>query len=34
MSASPDLSAAVADSDAEQLRQLGYASNFNRSMSL
>ena len=34
MSASPDLSAAVADSDAEQLRQLGYTSNFNRSMSL
>src|SRR5471032_1498089 len=33
MSASPDLSAAVADSDAEQLRKLGYTSNFNRSMS-
>lgn len=34
MSASPDLSTAVADSDAEQLRKLGYTSNFNRSMSL
>jgi hypothetical protein len=33
MSASPE-SAAVADSDAEQLRKLGYTSNFNRSMSL
>ena len=33
MSASPDL-AAVADSDAEQLRQLGYTSNFNPSMTL
>jgi amino acid transporter len=27
-------SAGVADSDAEQLRKLGYTSNFNRSMSL
>lgn len=34
MSALPELSAAVADSDAEQLRKLGYTSNFNRSMSL
>ncbi|MDF9905384.1 UNVERIFIED_ORG: amino acid transporter [Pseudomonas reinekei] len=34
MSASPDLSAVLADSDAEQLRKLGYTSNFNRSMSL
>jgi hypothetical protein len=28
------ISAGVADSDAEQLRKLGYTSNFNRSMSL
>lgn len=34
MSSSPDLAAAIADSDAEQLRKLGYTSNFNRSMSL
>jgi len=34
MSALPELSPAVADSDAEQLRKLGYTSNFNRSMSL
>jgi amino acid transporter len=34
MSSSPDLATAVADSDAEQLRKLGYTSNFNRSMSL
>jgi hypothetical protein len=34
MTASPDLSTAVVDSDAEQLRKLGYTSNFNRSMSL
>ena len=34
MSASPDLSSVIADSDAEQLRKLGYTSNFNRSMSL
>jgi len=33
MSAQPHLGAA-ADSDAEQLRKLGYTSNFNRSMSL
>ena len=33
MSASTDLPTA-ADSDAEQLRKLGYTSNFNRSMSL
>jgi hypothetical protein len=34
MSSSSDLTAVVADSDAEQLRKLGYTSNFNRSMSL
>ncbi len=34
MSTSPDGRSAPADSDAEQLRQLGYTSSFNRSMSL
>lgn len=34
MSASSDLPTPIADSDAEQLRKLGYSSNFNRTMSL
>ena len=34
MDTTPELAVPVADSDAEQLRKLGYTSNFNRSMSL